>query len=77
MGVQTLENLAFSVSYKEIVRSSLKCDNHPQKGKLSPCLPFSSILSSSRPPLSAEEKSSRVQIHLDYYLKGIVSDEIR
>jgi len=77
MGVQTLQNLAYNVSYEEIVRNSLLCDNHPQRGKPFPCLPFSSVLSSSRPPLSAQEKSNRVRIHLEYYLKGVVSDEIR
>ena len=77
MSVKTLKSLACNVAYEETVRGFFLCQNHPQIGKRFSCLPFSSVLSSSRPPLSAYEKSSRVQIHLLKYLEGILSDEIR
>ena len=77
MGVETLKNLSFNVAYEELVRSLRLCQNHPQRGKPFPCLPFSSLLASSRPQFTVQEKSRLVRINLCTYLEGIVSDEMR
>ena len=74
--VPTLEDLAFDVSFKEILGNLILCHEYLPEGKQLPWLPFSSFLTSVQLP-SSEDMLSLVKARLDYFLVGTMSDKIR
>ena len=72
----SLEDLAFEMSYKEIMSNLILCYEHRPQGKRLPWLPFSSFLATS-PFFSSQTAISLVRRKLDHYLVGTMSDKIR
>ena len=75
-GVASLEELAFQVSYKEILSNLILCHDHRPRGKQFNWLPYSSLLLKN-PQRSSEQVRDFVRRRLDYYLAGTMGDTIR
>ncbi len=74
--IPILEDLAFEVSFKEILGNLILCHEYLPEGKKLPWLPFSSFLTSVKLP-NSEDMLYLVKAHLDRILVGTMSDRIR
>jgi len=74
--IPKLEDLAFEVSFKEILGNLILCHEYLPERKKLPWLPFSSFLTSIPLP-SSEDMLSLVKARLDHFLVGTMSDKIR
>jgi len=74
--VASLEDLAFSASYREIVGNLLLCQDHPTKDWRLGWLNRSSVLSMF-PLLNSQYLLKFIKQKLEYYLVGIMGEKIR
>ena len=68
--VPSLQDLAFEVSFKEIMSTLILCYEHRPKGKRLSCLASPSAFSKSF--LTSEKLLNFVRSRLDYHLVGLV-----
>lgn len=76
INVPSLENLAFEMSYKEIMSNLILCYEHRPEGKRVTWLPFSSIVSTSE-ILSSENIRRLVRGRLNQHLVGTMGEKVR
>ena len=75
-GVASLEELAFQVSYKEMLSNLILCHNHWPKGKRLNWLTYSSLLRKNQ-QMNSEQVRDYVRRRLDFYLVGTMGDKVR
>jgi len=76
LNVPSLEDLAFEMSYKEIMSNLILCYEHRPEGKRFQWLPFSSIVSTSE-ILSSENVRRLVRNRLNQHLVGTLGEKVR
>ncbi len=74
--VPKLEDLAFEVSYQEILSNLILCYDHRPEGKRLSWLPFSSVLN-AKPAITSEKMRCLVRARLNQHLVGVMSEKIR
>jgi len=74
--VPLLEDLAFEVSYKDVLSNLLLCHDHRPEGKKLDWASFSSFLSTF-PSFNGERMRLLIRACLDEYAYGIMGDKIR
>ena len=73
--VPSLQDLAFEVSFKEIMSTLILCYEHRPEGKRLSCLASPSAFSKSF--LTSEKLLNFVRSRLDYHLVGLVGVQVR
>ena len=74
--VPRLDHFAFKVSFKEILSNLVLCQGHRPIEKQMETVSYSSFLSTIQ-SLTSENLINFVRKRLDYFLVGLMNDEIR
>lgn len=75
--VPRLDHFAFKVSFKEILSNLVLCQDHRPNEKQMETVSYSTFLSTIQSLLTSENLINFVRKRLDYFLVGLMNDEIR